>query len=297
MSAADWTTIDQPQDIRLVVADMDGTLLDEHGRIPEGFWDMLVRLRARGVEFVPASGRQYATLRNMFASKASEVLDGGELSYIAENGNVVAVDGKVVEVHGVDLGITRRTIDMVNASVSAGEYDMGLVICGLNTAYVQRTDTPFLDEVGKYYAALKIVDDLREVLDFAVEPDDYVPGEEIILKLAILDFGSSEQMTNNKLAHVRNDYQVVVSGQHWVDIMNPATDKKQGVEALQRALGVTPAQTAVFGDYLNDLLMLEAGDWSFAMSNGHPDLRAAARYLAPSNASRGVLKVVDRLID
>ena len=46
MSAADWTTIDQPQDIRLVVADMDGTLLDEHGRIPEGFWDMLARLRA-----------------------------------------------------------------------------------------------------------------------------------------------------------------------------------------------------------------------------------------------------------
>ena len=43
MSAADWTTIDQPQDIRLVVADMDGTLLDEHGRIPEGFWDMLAR--------------------------------------------------------------------------------------------------------------------------------------------------------------------------------------------------------------------------------------------------------------
>ena len=55
MSAADWTTIDQPQDIRLVVADMDGTLLDEHGRIPEGFWDMLARLRARGVEFVPAA--------------------------------------------------------------------------------------------------------------------------------------------------------------------------------------------------------------------------------------------------
>lgn len=40
--------------------------------------------------------------------------------------------------------------------------------------------------------------------------------------------------------------------------MNIETDKKQGVEALQRVLGVTPAQTAVFGDYLNDLLMLEA---------------------------------------
>ena len=78
---------------------MDGTLLDEHSEIPQGFWPMLARLRSRGVEFVPASGRQYATLRAMFADKAAQVLDGGELSYIAENGNVVAIDGNIAEVH------------------------------------------------------------------------------------------------------------------------------------------------------------------------------------------------------
>ena len=221
MTAADWTTIGQPQDIRLVVADMDGTLLDERSRIPDGFWPMLARLKRRGVEFVPASGRQYATLRNMFADKAAEILDGGELSYIAENGNVVALDGKVVEVHGVDLDVTRHVIDLVDDAAASGEHNVGLVVCGLKSAYVQRSDKPFLDEVGKYYAALSIVDDLH---------------------------------------------------------------------------GVTPAQTAVFGDYLNDLLMLEAGDWSFAMGNAHPDLKAAARYIAPSNVEHGVLKVVDRLV-
>ena len=251
MTAADWTTIGQPQDIRLVVADMDGTLLDERSRIPDGFWPMLARLKRRGVEFVPASGRQYATLRNMFADKAAEILDGG-----------------------------------------------GLVVCGLKSAYVQRSDKPFLDEVGKYYAALSIVDDLHEVLDFAQEPSAYTPDgdAEIVLKLAILDLDGSERFTNEKLTHLRADYQVVVSGKLWVDIMNIETDKKQGVEALQRVLGVTPAQTAVFGVYLNDLLMLEAGDWSFAMGNAHPDLKAAARYIAPSNVEHGVLKVVDRLV-
>ena len=126
---------------------------------------MLARLRSRGVEFVPASGRQYATLRAMFADKAAQVLDGGELSYIAENGNVVAIDGNIAEVHGVDTDVIRWTIDTVNASAAAGEYDMGLVLCGLRTAYVQRTDKPFLDEVGKYYAALEIVDDLHSVLE------------------------------------------------------------------------------------------------------------------------------------
>ena len=42
--------------------------------------------------------------------------------------------------------------------------------------------------------------------------------------------------------------------------------------------------------------MLEAGDWSFAMDNAHPDLKFAARYIAPSNVDHGVLKVLDRLI-
>ena len=58
MTATDWTAIAGPLDIRLVVADMDGTLLDEHSRIPEEFWGVLDRLRARGVEFVPRRKRQ-----------------------------------------------------------------------------------------------------------------------------------------------------------------------------------------------------------------------------------------------
>lgn len=299
MTAADWTTISRPQDIRLVVADMDGTLLDGHSEIPDGFWPMLVRLKHLGVEFVPASGRQYATLRNMFANKAAALLGGGEeLSYIAENGNVVALNGKVVEVHGVDLDVTRHVIDLVDAAAAAGEHNVGLVVCGLKTAYVQRSDKPFLDEVRKYYAALNIVDDLHDVLEFAQKPAAYTPDgdAEIVLKLAVLDLDDAENFANEKLAHLREHYQVVVSGKLWVDIMNARTDKKQGVEALQRVLGVTPAQTAVFGDYLNDLLMLEAGDWSFAMGNAHPDLKAAARYIAPSNVDHGVLKVVDRLV-
>ena len=230
MSAADWTSIEIPQDIRLVVADMDGTLLDEHSEIPQGFWPMLARLRSRGVEFVPASGRQYATLRAMFADKAAQVLDGGELSYIAENGNVVAIDGNIAEVHGVDTDVTRWTIDTVNASAAAGESNMGLVLCGLRTAYVQRTDKPFLDEVGKYYAALEIVDDLHSVLEDVIASN----GEsDTMLKLAILDFDDAEAMAAEKLTPLKNDYQVVVSGKLWVDIMNATTNKKQGVEALR----------------------------------------------------------------
>ena len=218
--------------IRLIATDMDGTLLDEHSEIPDGFWPMLARLKSQGIEFVPASGRQYATLRNMFADKAAEILGGGELSYIAENGNVVALDGKVVEVHGIDLDVTRHVIDLIDAAAASGS-NVGLVVCGLKSAYVQRADKPFLDEVRKYYAALSIVDDLHAVLDVAQEPSAYKPGggAEIVLKLAVLDLDGAERFTNEHLAHLRADYQVVVSGKLWVDIMNAETDKRQGVEA------------------------------------------------------------------
>ena len=63
MAEVEWTEIKEPQDIKLVVADMDATLLDADGQIPAGFWPMLDRLNQKGVTFVPASGRQYQTDR------------------------------------------------------------------------------------------------------------------------------------------------------------------------------------------------------------------------------------------
>jgi hydroxymethylpyrimidine pyrophosphatase-like HAD family hydrolase len=65
---------------------------------------------------------------------------------------------------------------------------------------------------------------------------------------------------------------------------------------LQKALGVTPAQTAAFGDYLNDLEMLQAADLSYAVANAHPDVARVARYTAPSNLEEGVITVLHRLL-
>ncbi|NEG69509.1 Cof-type HAD-IIB family hydrolase [Bifidobacterium choloepi] len=284
MAGIDWTeikTLDEKPDVRLVVADMDGTLLDGDSRIPQGFWPMLQRLQERGVQFVPASGRQFHTLENMFGEYSEH------MSFIAENGNVVSYDGDIVAVHGIGLDVTREVIDRVDAAVKSGKYDIGLVICGLSTAYIQRTDQPFVDECAKYYAKLMEVEDLHDVLDIDTET---------ILKLAVFDFGDAESMAANLLADLRPQYSVVVSGAHWVDIMNPTTDKSQGVTALQKAMGVGPEQTAVFGDYLNDSGMLGCAKWSFAMANAHPDVKAVANYIAPANTDEGVITVVDELV-
>ena len=67
---------------------MDGTLLDDDGRVPEGFDTVIGQLRERGVIFAPCSGRQYFSLLDSFKGYEDEFL------FLAENGTMVRYRGQ-----------------------------------------------------------------------------------------------------------------------------------------------------------------------------------------------------------
>lgn len=294
-----------PVDLRLVVVDMDGTLLDGEGRLPADLPRVLDRLHTRGITFAPASGRQYATLRDMFAGDGEDdgapagAPDGapagaqagahvgapaGVTTFIAENGNVVVRDGEMTSADGIDPAIVDEVIAAVRTARAEGK-PLGLVVCHPECAYVEADEAAFLDESAKYYHSLEVVGDLGEAREGAV-------------KLAVFDADGSES-TAAQLMHRRvgDRLDVAVSGEWWVDMMAPGSHKGHAVRELQEQLGVTPAQTAVFGDLLNDLEMMGTGELSFAMANAHPDVKAAANYGAPANTEAGVIVVLDRLLD
>ncbi|MHC3467713.1 Cof-type HAD-IIB family hydrolase [Streptomyces sp. 7R007] len=263
-------------DIRLIVTDMDGTLLDDAKRLPAGLWETLAELRRRGVLFSPASGRQYATLAREFADVAEGMV------FIAENGTYVVRDGAELSSDPLAPGVAAHVVEAVRR-LRADGVDVGAVVCGKRSAYVERGDEAFLAEVRKYYVEHRVVADAT-----AVDDD--------VIKVALFDFGSAERTTAPALAAFTATHQVVVSGKHWVDVMNRTANKGAALRRLQRELGITPAQTMVFGDYLNDLEMLDAAEWSFAMANAHPDVIARARHLAPSNNDDGVLRTIARVL-
>ncbi|MFG3043458.1 Cof-type HAD-IIB family hydrolase [Streptomyces sp. NPDC048241] len=265
-----------PADIRLVVTDMDGTLLDDDKCPPDTLWPLLAELRRRGVLFSPASGRQYATLAREFA----EVAEG--MVFIAENGTYVVRDGVELSSDPLDAASAADLARTVRGLAARG-VDAGAVVCGKRAAYVERTDEAFLAEVRKYYVEHRVVEDVTAV-------------DDEIIKVAVYDFGSAETGAAPALAPYADSHQVVVSGEHWVDVMNRTANKGAALRGLQRELGITPAQTMVFGDYLNDLEMLDAADWSFAMANAHPDVIQRARHLAPSNNDQGVPRTVARML-
>ena len=74
--------------IKLIMSDMDGTLLDTNGNVPAGFDNIIKELSKRNVIFAPASGRQYFSLLDSFKGYEDKFL------FLAENGTMVRYQGR-----------------------------------------------------------------------------------------------------------------------------------------------------------------------------------------------------------
>ena len=246
-------------DLHLVVTDMDGTLLDGQGRVPAGLMDAVAEMRDAGIVFAPASGRQLANLR--------------------------AVLGPAVEVHSDTISAQAAEAAIVTTRhLVASGYDVGAVVACKYCAYIERSDAAFLEQAKLYYEALEIVEDLTAI-----------PLDEA-LKVAVFDFDDVENGSSQALTAAVPHVQTVVSGLHWTDMMSARVSKGRALAALQARLGVLPEQTAVFGDYLNELDLYNHADLGFAMRNAHPGIHAAAAYTAPANTEDGVLRTVEELL-
>ncbi|WP_280528692.1 HAD family hydrolase [Actinomyces faecalis] len=267
------------EDLRLVVTDMDGTLLDGEGRVPRGLAQVVTRLRSRGIVFCPASGRQLANLRQTLGP----LVAGSAI--IAENGTIVLDGDRELFRDTISRQEAVTVVETVRRLAGPGAgLDVGAVVATPHVAYVERADERFLAQVDTYYASREVVPDLMEL-----PLDD-------VLKVAVHDFVDAERLSAPHLAAAAPRLQAVVSGLHWTDLMPASASKGRALAVLQQRLGVTSAQTAVFGDYLNDLTLFDQAGMTFAMANAHPDILAAARFRAPAHTEAGVLRVLEELL-
>ena len=92
--------------IKLIATDMDGTLLDENGHLPEGFIDILDRIKAKNIKLVVASGRPYYTLQTNFGPI------GRYLSFICENGAIVVDNNKIIYESIIDSNVVTDIINV-----------------------------------------------------------------------------------------------------------------------------------------------------------------------------------------
>lgn len=266
--------------IRYIFCDMDGTLLTDDNRLPEGFDAMMAELRRRGVTFCPASGRQYFSLLDTFPAYKDSFI------FFAENGTNVIRQGEEIYSDCIGEEIARTILN----DVYAKRPETFCVFCGKKDAYAlsAQNDAANRAELHKYYTHATYLDTDR------FEPIDDQP-----VKISLYDSTGHSAETVYPLVKKYADVplHVVLSSDYWVDIMSPTANKGAAIQAFQKQYGVSPDECAAFGDYLNDTEMLGAVTYSFAMANAHPEIQKLAKYQTASNNEQGVLKGIQRLID
>ena len=254
--------------IKLIATDMDGTLLKSNNEIQDGFYDVFHKLKEKDIIFAAASGRQYYNLLERFKGLDNNMM------FIAENGTFVVYRGEELIVNSLDKEIALELIKVGRTIENAY-----IILCGKNSAYIESRDERLIEQTEKYYARYEVVEDLTKV-------------EDDILKVTICDFSGSEGNSNKYFDDYRDKAQICVSGEIWLDMMAKGVNKGLAIKKIQEKLGIKHEETMVFGDYLNDLEMMDSAYHSYAMDNAHDDLKKVARFIAKSNDECGVVQAI-----
>ena len=259
--------------IKLIASDLDGSLLDEHKNFPPGFFDLLKRLKQRGITFVAASGRSYVTLAKNFSQA------GNDIDFICDNGACVVEHGRMTYQNVIQSNQLKEIIRACKPIPN-----IKLVLCGVHGTYHLPYDEKFDFEISSYYINHVLMDDLMDVQDD-------------IFKVAICDLSNP---VNNAYPVLNQRFgeelSVIVSGPVWMDLMNIGVNKGVALAKIQEHLGVTPEETMAFGDFYNDIELLAQAHYSFVMENANDDMKQYGNFIAKSNREHGVMKAIEEYV-
>lgn len=260
--------------VKLVVSDMDGTLLNSKGEVSAQFFKLFQQLKKQNIIFCAASGRQYHSIIDKLTPIKNEIF------VIAENGGLAQKGNDVFVLNTLSSQKIKKMIPVLRDIENAY-----IVLCGKNRAYIESRNKDFINLFQEYYNNYTIVDDLTTIVD-----------KEEFLKIAIYHPESSETYIYPKVKKFESDILIKVSGKNWLDISDEKANKGNALKTVQKKLNITKAQTMVFGDYHNDIEMLKEADFSFSMKNAHRDIKEIASYKTESNDNFGVEIILEKLI-
>lgn len=264
--------------IKMIAVDMDGTFLNdqkEYNR--ERFDQIFQQMKEKDIKFVVASGNQYDQLRSFFPENHTE------MSFVAENGANIVVEGKPFYNAKLAMSSVSATIEGINALDPIVN-----VACGKKSAYVsQAISEEVFKSVSFYYPSIKKLKRLEDV----------VQQEDEIFKFALTfpNVGIEEKLA--ALDEVLAGEMIPVSSGHGdIDLIIPGVHKANGLAKLCEQWGIAPDEIAAFGDSGNDIEMLEYAGASFAMANAQEKVKQAAKEVIESNNQDGVLTTMARLL-
>lgn len=240
--------------IKLIVSDMDGTLLlPKKQQLEPETLDLVEKLLDAGYLFAAASGRQYANLYRMFGRMADRI------SYICENGSLVVHGGKVIHQSVISEGIREQLVNEILLHETAE-----LLYSTAKGSYIQPKSEYYYDLiVNRVKNDTFVTKNLREV-------------KEECIKISIYERAQVSREEERYWTEKYGDKMYVVrSSEKWLDFMPKGTNKGRALKLILERESLSGEECMGFGDNDNDVEMMKLVKYSYGMKNGSDALKRA----------------------
>ena len=266
----------QAKPIRMVIADVDGTLVTQEKVLTKRAAEAVLHLQQAGIQFSVTSGRpprgmamliNPLKLTQPLAAFNGGVLIDPDLATVVDQKYLPAgVPDNVIEAiekHGLDVWVYT---------------DTGWFVRDPNAAHVAREQwtVKFPPTVVKTFAGL-----FARVAKIVGVSDDY----DRVAKCET----DVQQAGGEHISAAR-------SQPYYLDVTHPQANKGGVVLAMSKLLNIRAAEIATIGDMPNDVLMFQKSGTSIAMGNASPEVQASATYVTSTNEDEGFAKAIAEFV-
>lgn len=263
--------------VKMIVVDLDGTILNHMGIVSKTTKEYLKRLKDNGYIIVIATGRIYAS--------AISVTDGAEFAnYIISDTGVCAyntIDSSPIFKSNIDKEIVESVFKYYNEDC----YSMD--ICDKNTIY------KYTDKIVDNNPIIKITNSKDYILNTCAE----VTHISISMK--------NNDSVMNLYHQIINDIpelDIVImqdsfAKRKWIEALPKGCSKYSAIKRLANYLNISSEDIIAFGDGLNDVEMIEKCGHGVALSNALPEAKEVADATTTDNHNHdGVIHYLEQYL-
>ena len=250
--------IDILKNIKLVVADLDGTLLDSNGMISEEVMEMIRKLRHSGLIFSFASGRLHSALINFAKElnlKAPIIsLDGCLIKNYPE--------GEILFESFIPVKHVKKALDY------ADKFLLNIALCHADEIYYTERNSlipNIMEKFGAKYTEIPSYDNFMEnTLEITIASDIKENIKYLMDKMnPPYSFGLNSSFFRSQ-SH---------GGIYYLEIRKKGSDKGKALIKLTKNLKIKLNETAVMGDWYNDISLFHPKVLKVTLKNGIPELK------------------------
>ena len=266
--------------IKLIALDMDGTvLLNDHTTITPRTLKTVQAAIDQGIEVVPASGRVLSILPRAFRQ-----LRGINYALTSNGASVVNIHtGETIYHNAISEEPSRQLLRLLTACKAVPEvYYGGKPLIQSGHLDILRASGEKLNQV--------ILDHLTPVDNLAAAMEGKCIEK---INLVCIDPANRAAILSG-LEAIRGISFIVFDTS--IEINSATATKGDALTHLCRFLDIPLEDAMAIGDSDNDLAMLEAAGWSFAMRNASPLARRTARFQTLSIEQDGVAHAIERYV-